>query len=91
MGRRGGLLPQDIKSHLAKCGSERDAATLFALAVEKGIVARVRGQYAIPIPSMRDWLIGTYAPDRELPRRGSGEMWRKGPSLKRNADSVLEL
>ena len=82
----------EIIARLADHGTRGDPDTLFTLAVQKGIFAmNYDGSYAIPIPSMHTWLIREYAPDRELPRRAASERRRQGLSLRRDADSGLEL
>jgi len=66
-----------IKSSLKKSGlTQKEADSLFTLALDKGIIdKRKGGRYGIPIPSMHRWLIEEYgkgkSQDVQPPTKGS--------------------
>ncbi|MCY4674642.1 MAG: ATP-binding protein [Bacteroidetes bacterium] len=50
-----------IMSSLTQEYGEAEAKQLFQLGIEKGLLYDRDGDYAIPIPSMQDWLVTNYA------------------------------
>ena len=50
-----------ILSHLMQEYGPDEAKRLFRRAEEKGIIVERDGRYAVPIPSMHDWLVSNYA------------------------------
>ncbi len=50
-----------IMASLTQEYGETEAEKLFRLGREKGLLDERRGKYAIPIPSMQDWLVTNYA------------------------------
>ncbi len=50
-----------IMASLIQEYGETKAEKLFRLGLEKGLLDERRGNYAIPIPSMQDWLVTNYA------------------------------
>ena len=56
-----GLDKEDILSSLTQEYGETEAEKLFNRALHRGVLHRYKGTYAIPIPSMQDWLVTNYA------------------------------
>jgi len=56
-----GLDKEDIEEFLSRDFGLEKAKDVFNRAIEKGVLHRQKGVYTIPIPSMRTWLISTYA------------------------------
>ena len=58
------LKKTEILAHLAKEYGEEKAREMFFLSVQKGVCyySAEMGDYSIPIPSMRDWLLENYLP-----------------------------
>ncbi len=50
-----------IEDSLTQEYGETEAKKLFRLGREKGLLEKRDGEYAIPIPSMQDWLVTNYA------------------------------
>ena len=50
-----------ILSHLMQEYGADEAKRLFRRAEEKGIIVEMNGRYAVPIPTMHDWLVSNYA------------------------------
>ena len=57
----GSLELEDIMISLAQDHGAEKAQDLFRRAEEKGIIDERGGRYAVPIPSMHDWLVFSYA------------------------------
>lgn len=53
-----------IMSTLERDHGPDEAKELFAQALDCGILHKLAGRYAVPIPSMRDWLVSKYARER---------------------------
>ena len=53
-----------LKSLTHEHGPEK-ASELFHKALHHGILHKRRGSYAVPIPSMQDWLVSGYAPGHD--------------------------
>ena len=58
------LKKTEILAHLAEEYGEEKARELFFLSVQKGVFyySAEMGDYSVPIPSMRDWLLENYLP-----------------------------
>ena len=52
---------EDIMGALTEEYGSEQAKTIFHQALYRGVLYRRRGDYAIPIPSMHDWLVSNYA------------------------------
>ena len=57
----GSLDIEDIMMSLTQEYGSETAKKIFHQALYKGVLYRRRGDYAIPIPSMQDWLVSKYA------------------------------
>lgn len=65
-----GLDKEDILSSLSQKYGPNKAEKLFHLALQNGILHSYKGVYVIPIPSMHNWLMCNYAPEKiEFPRK----------------------
>ena len=62
--RGGSLEEEDIMMSLTQDHGAEKALKIFHRAQHKGILHRHDGEYAIPIPSMHDWLVSNYAQER---------------------------
>ena len=56
-----GITGSAIRASLTKEYGSDEAKELFRQALHKGILHRQSGCYAVPIPSMHDWLVSRYA------------------------------
>ncbi len=74
-----GLDKEDIMLTLTQEYGEAEAERLFDRALHCGVLHEREGTYAIPIPSMQDWLVSKYAriqikfPPQVQETRRSGE------------------
>ena len=66
---------EDIMMSLAQDHGADKAQEIFRRAEEKGIVDERDGRYAVPIPSMHDWLVSNYAhtQEKEMPSKLIGQ------------------
>lgn len=74
-----GLDEEDILESLTQEYGPEKSKDLFRDALDRGIIHKQEGRYAVPIPSMRRWLISNYAretieiphsmPVRQVPRK----------------------
>ena len=55
---------EDIVIALSQEYDPDEAKNLFNKAVERGILHSQDGIYTIPIPSLRNWLVSEYAPEK---------------------------
>lgn len=60
----GSTTRSNIMSNLIQDHGPDEAKELFAQALDCGILHKLAGRYAVPIPSMRDWLVSKYARER---------------------------
>ncbi len=57
---------EDIVIALSQEYDSDEAKSLFNKAVERGILHSQDGIYTIPIPSLRNWLVSEYAPEKNI-------------------------
>ncbi len=83
-----GLDKEDIMASLAQEYGPDEAKKLFRKTLHRGILHRHGGIYAVPIPSMQDWLVSNYAhiqiksPSQTVGLLGSGGR-HMGPEIGR--------
>ncbi len=58
---------KEIMTSLLQVAGKQDALEIFELALHNGVLDNRNGRYAIPIPSMFDWLIDNYFIERDPP------------------------
>lgn len=64
-----GLDEEDILESLTQEYGPKKSMDLFRDALDRGILHKQAGRYAVPIPSMRQWLISNYAREKiEVPK-----------------------
>lgn len=56
---------EKVMDSLLQSFSEEKAEEIFERALHKGVFDRRKNDYVIPIPSMHDWLVFNYSPNRE--------------------------
>ena len=59
----GSIIGSKIRSFLTQEYGPDEAEKLFHRALHKGVLHEQAGRYAVPIPSMHDWLVSNYAHD----------------------------
>lgn len=79
----GSIAGSVIRSSLAQEYGHEEASKLFRSALDCGILHKRAGRYAVPIPSMQDWLVSNYAHVQE--KGGSSRALPQSPARRSTA------